>query len=117
MSTIDLDKKKSKSQQSGIKAAGKESRIGHKRSTALEEEVLSNDSDRDEIPANFFQLDPEPPRSNVLQARNPETSYLKKYADYPKNTQKNSTPFFLNGCGVGDGGSRRLEFQYNPLSR
>ena len=23
----------------------------------------------------------------------------------------------IGGCGVGDGGSRRLEFQYNPLSQ
>ena len=34
-----------------------------------------------------------------------------------KTPKKNLPRFFFNGCGVGDGGSRRLEFQYNPLSR
>ena len=36
----------------------------------------------------------------------------------PQKHQKKFIPrFFSNGCGVGDGVSRRLEFQCNPLSR
>ena len=42
---------------------------------------------------------------------------------YISQTCSSKTPkifiprFFSNGCGVGDGVSRRLEFQYNPISR
>ena len=36
---------------------------------------------------------------------------------HKKHETKFIPRFFSNGCGVGDGVSRRLEFQYNPLSR
>ena len=37
---------------------------------------------------------------------------------FSSKTPKKIIPgFFSNRCGVGDGASRRLEFQYNPISR